>query len=743
MAITAEEVVVEIRARTDRLEAAMRGAATTTDSAMSQIEQSAGRAEAAIRKQSNSIATSSVAAANAQRGLGSQIASIGSQLSSGSSPLQILADQAPVAANALAQAGGTAGTVAAFFAGPWGAAILGAAAVLGTLVSKLFDAEDAHKAVEKAAAAAAEAEKNLQAVLAGTIQSSERARIAALDRANASKLAALAAVNEAKAQLSLQRALLQKANEQAVGGRALNAGAQGVAQAQEQRTGDAQQKLDQAQLQLNALEIQVRNLNVAATAARSIEAKEKQDKADREAAAAQRKADAAARRAQADSARATREAERAAKGEARARRQAANDIGRSQNELLAAEADLTTDTRLRDEVLRQRIVNERDRAKNDIDANPIYTDKERERPKDLEDQIARSKLNKVTLDAGERLIRDELTIRQAQFDNERDALQIQGDLATTLAERREIALRLVDLAYQQERAQLEAVLASKTATEAERKIAEARLAVLGQLEAGDKEVARRRNEGPLAQYRRQFEDLDTAIEQVEVDALRKLEDGLTRATVKALGLKGALGDIVGELIRIGIQRAIIGPLADALFGAAGGGGGGGGIFGSVLGAFGFGGSGGGGRGGLASGFVDPNPNRTFEEAMDDFLKGKGIFGSQMFLSGRASGGYVSAGQFYRVNEGASPGRVEGFRPQGSGTIIPLGRMNAAVPSSAPVINQTFVLDARYGITTPELLTHVNNVARTEAKRAGVAAYDQSMRDAPTAVSRARRFGVSG
>ena len=31
---------------------------------------------------------------------------------------------------------------------------------------------------------------------------------------------------------------------------------------------------------------------------------------------------------------------------------------------------------------------------------------------------------------------------------------------------------------------------------------------------------------------------------------------------------------------------------------------------------------------------------------------------------------------YRVNEGASPGRVEGFRPAGSGEIIPLGQMNA-------------------------------------------------------------------
>jgi hypothetical protein len=47
------------------------------------------------------------------------------------------------------------------------------------------------------------------------------------------------------------------------------------------------------------------------------------------------------------------------------------------------------------------------------------------------------------------------------------------------------------------------------------------------------------------------------------------------------------------------------------------------------------------------------------------------------LPGRASGGHVAAGKLYRVNEGASAGRVEAFRPQGSGTIIPLGQVAAA------------------------------------------------------------------
>jgi hypothetical protein len=53
----------------------------------------------------------------------------------------------------------------------------------------------------------------------------------------------------------------------------------------------------------------------------------------------------------------------------------------------------------------------------------------------------------------------------------------------------------------------------------------------------------------------------------------------------------------------------------------------------------------------------------------------GLFGG---IFGRASGGYVAPGQFYRVNEGASPGRVEGFIPNSGGHIVPLGRMDQAV-----------------------------------------------------------------
>lgn len=66
---------------------------------------------------------------------------------------------------------------------------------------------------------------------------------------------------------------------------------------------------------------------------------------------------------------------------------------------------------------------------------------------------------------------------------------------------------------------------------------------------------------------------------------------------------------------------------------------------------------------------------------------------------RASGGHVSAGQLYRVNEAG----IEGFRPAGSGTIVPLGRMAAARPGGGVTVMQPLNVSFAGAITTPELM----------------------------------------
>lgn len=89
----------------------------------------------------------------------------------------------------------------------------------------------------------------------------------------------------------------------------------------------------------------------------------------------------------------------------------------------------------------------------------------------------------------------------------------------------------------------------------------------------------------------------------------------------------------------------------------------------------------------------------------------GLFGGR--APGRASGGHVSAGRLYRVNESG----VEGFRPAGSGTIVPLGRM-AAVPAARGVtVVQPMNVSFAGAITTPELMAQF----KAYADRVGQAA----------------------
>lgn len=386
MAVTADSVVVELLAKTDGYTAKINGAANDTAGAMSRIEQSASRAEGQVIKSAGAMA-------NAQRNLGRQISDIGTQLAGGQSPFLILAQQAPQVADALADTGGKAARVASFFAGPWGAALLAAGSVAAVLVGKLFDLDEAQNQVKKSADAVAEAEQILQGVLGGTINLTERARIAALSLGQAKIFEARAVLNAAQAQLGLAKAYSASAaaTERAAPG-TLQIPGRGAASSAI-RVSDRQLAVNNAQVDLNALEIRFRNLEKLATGARAVEANKAGDKAQKEADAAARKAAAARRREEAAAAKAQRESERQAREQA----QFTGQRLRGQVELAAAEADLTADSRLQDEVLRKRIAADRDAAKASIAADPDRSAPQKAELSDIEDRIATAKLRLVNI----------------------------------------------------------------------------------------------------------------------------------------------------------------------------------------------------------------------------------------------------------------------------------------------------------------------------------------------------------
>jgi len=384
-------------------------------------------------------------------------------------------------------------------------------------------------------------------------------------------------------------------------------------------------------------------------------------------------------------------------------RRFADDMERGALAYAEAQADVTGTLDERAALEYQRI--EADRAMNAraIKADKDLSEGQRQQLLVLNDQIADAQRAAQKAKDHERHQADELALATAGIDNERDLLDAQSRLVDSTKARRDIDLRLLDLQYEKERLELENIRDNTRLNDTDREIARLRLAKLEQLKAADVANVNRQAEGPGAQYARGLNaaDINEQLQQVQVDGLKGLEDQLTSTISKVFELGGAFGkianQIISDLIRIGVQRAIIGPIANALFGGAGGGGG---IVGSIVGAV---------TGAATGGTATPK---------------------------RASGGHVSAGKVYRVNETG----VEGFQPAGSGQIIPLGRMRGG-GRGGTVVKQTFVLDARYGVTTPELLQYVNQIASKQAARAGVAAFDASQKSLPARATRFQKLGT--
>lgn len=211
-----------------------------------------------------------------------------------------------------------------------------------------------------------------------------------------------------------------------------------------------------------------------------------------------------------------------------------------------------------------------------------------------------------------------------------DTLDAMAGVETSVAKRNELERGALAIQQEIERALLDQAIAAGEVADAE----EAR-ALLAQRQAAISEGLDRRQRSPLAAYMGDLEEsaenVGLAIEAIEVRALDALNDGLADAILGAESLgdvfSGVADSIIRDLLRIAIQQAVIRPLAESL-GSSGG------LLGSI--------------------------GRAFTAT----------------LPGKASGGRVEGGQIYRINEGGAAGRVEAFRPDGGGNIIPLGQMGA-------------------------------------------------------------------
>lgn len=141
MAYEADIVAVELLAKVDGFDGRIKQSAASFGGDMKRIEGSATNAERTVGRSLANVDRSLQRTSQQSRLLGYQISDIGVQLSAGTSPFLVLAQQGPQVANALEGAKGAVGRFAGFLSGPWGAALLAATTMLGVFISKTGESE--------------------------------------------------------------------------------------------------------------------------------------------------------------------------------------------------------------------------------------------------------------------------------------------------------------------------------------------------------------------------------------------------------------------------------------------------------------------------------------------------------------------------------------------------------------------------------------------------------------------------
>lgn len=689
----ADSVVIDLIAKVDKADADVKRYAANFEASMKRVEASSSvveskqeqrarrdiarrlRLQEAIRKESNQVVVSAAQAANATRNLGRQVADVGVGLASGQSIFLILAQQAPQVADALTDVGGKAARVASFFAGPWGAALLAAGSILGVLAGNLLSASDAADTKKKAAKSLTDAIRELNDETSATIRTSEQS--AQAQYAEAGGLLEKARAARVAYRDILKLALAEAESRRAAGqGTGATAGAGGgMGQAM------GQIMADKEVIRLRGALAQA-TTNVA-TATDTVR-KAQIPLLNQRAAEATDAATAATKRYE-------------------------RSLARLNEQRVA---DKISD----DEYVRQQttLIRTRDAA----------LDKIRSAPKESRSAEAAAK-------------KEARELQSALVD-------VQNAFDPAAASAREYAKVLRDIA------DLKAVGAISPEA-AETYSNAARLAKFAKQQAEDDAEEAKRNgiiegirgrPGGISDASDRFE---TAIKSRADDRMkaelgvnnRLAEDQEARvrdlASIYEDAFLGGTGSIWEQFKREGVKAIALLLAKFTVLQAAQGGGG----FGNILGNLGkaassaFGGS---SFGGLGSLFGNSSSIVAGDQSSKDVADVIKLFPG----FGRASGGHVSAGQLVRVNEGASPGNVEGWRPQGSGDVIPLGRMKAARGGGMTIVNAP-QFNLRGAVVTKELYADMERISASSARRAAGGAFVASQRSAPGTIAQYQKL----
>lgn len=337
----------------------------------------------------------------------------------------------------------------------------------------------------------------------------------------------------------------------------------------------------------------------------------------------------------------------AARERARAEAEFADAIGQARVQFLEAYAETFGGFRAREAAAMAAIDEERAALVRSLKLDEDMSEAQRAQLLAAKDQVF---AQRRTVAAQERAFAEEqhsAAIIRAANEARETALRHEIDMAGSAKERRAGELRLLDLQYQQEKAEIALLLATTRSGEAEYQQALDRERGLDRLYADRREAVSRRTEDPAGTFLRNLNApaaaIDEQVQEGAISALRGLNSEIADAILGAANLGQAFANmgkrIIQSLMEIAIQQAVIRPLANSLFGTAD--------------------AGGNRSGGLLSGLGS-------------------LFRSATPAPGgaRATGGPIRADRWYTVGERGP----ERFYPGVSGTVIPNDGRGDRAPS---------------------------------------------------------------
>lgn len=277
-----------------------------------------------------------------------------------------------------------------------------------------------------------------------------------------------------------------------------------------------------------------------------------------------------------------REAERQREAQIRQQYNVTQDALRAQEDELRARQAITHDIRERG-VLEERLLeldHQAEQAQIDFDlAMGDITDEQAEKRRALASTVHALHQERAAQDEAYDLVQEQIRQRREIESQVIESAELEASLTRTAAQRREVEMRILDLRLEQQRQALRDVLEDDRSSVEEKNAAGRGLLSLERNEGSMREQVRRGTMGPLESYLdslpRTADEAREALEAVATQGLGSIIDGLADAATGARSLgdvfKNVSNQIVSELIRIQLQKAIVGGLSNALGGLFGGG----------------------------------------------------------------------------------------------------------------------------------------------------------------------------